>query len=200
MTKPLYLGMSILDISKTLMYKFWYDYIKPKYGDRAKLCYTDTDSFVICIKTKDFLEDISNYVEREFDTTNYAKNDERPLPIGKNKKVARLFKDELGGKIITEVVALRLKTYAYLMDDGRDHKKAKGTKKCPIKPKLMFNNYKDCLFNNKTVYRSPERFKSYYHDVYTEEVNSNDDKRLQTSDRIMTYPYRTDEMMMIKQS
>ena len=86
------------------------------------------------------------------------------------------------------------------MDDGRDHKKAKGTKKCVIKPKLMFNNYKDCLFNNKTVYRSQERFKSYYHDVYTKEVNSNDDKRLQTSDRIMTYPYRTDEMMMIKQS
>ena len=86
------------------------------------------------------------------------------------------------------------------MDDGRDHKKAKGTKKCVIKPKLMFNNYKDCLFNSKTVYRSQERFKSYYHDVYTKEVNSNDDKRLQTSDRIMTYPYRTDEMMMIKQS
>ena len=86
------------------------------------------------------------------------------------------------------------------MDDGRDHKKAKGTKKCVIKPKLMFNNYKDCLFNNKTVYRSQERFKSYYHDVYTKEVNSNDDKRLQTSDRIMTYPNRTDEMMMTKQS
>ena len=64
----------------------------------------------------------------------------------------------------------------------------------------MLGNYKDCLFNNKTVYRSQERFKSYYHDVYTKEVNSNDDKRLQTSDRIMTYPYRTDEMMMIKQS
>ena len=202
MTKPLYLGMSILDISKTLMYKFWYDNIKPKYADRAKLCYTDTDSFVTCIKTKDFLEDISNYVERWFDMSNYAKNDKRPLPIGKNKKVARLFKDELGGKIITEVVALRPKTYTYLTDDGSDHKKAKGTKKCVIKQKLMFENYKDCLFNNKTVYRSQERFKSYYHDVYTEEVNkialsSNDDKRLQTSDRITTYPYGTSEMMMI---
>ena len=94
------------------MHKFWYDYFKPKYGDRAKLCYTDTDSFIIYIKTKD----IYNDVERWFDTSNY--NDKRTLPIGKNKKVAGLFNDELGGKIITEVVALRLKTYAYLMDDG----------------------------------------------------------------------------------
>ena len=79
MTKPLYLGISILDISKILMYEFWYYYIKPKYGDRAKLCYTDTDSFIIYIKTKDFFEDISNDVERWFDTSNY--NDKRPLPI-----------------------------------------------------------------------------------------------------------------------
>ena len=101
MTKPLYLGMSILDISKILMYEFWYDYIKPKYGDRAKLCYTDTDSFVIHIITEDFFEDISGDVERWFDTSNYVEcnsveNDKRPLPIGKNKKVPGLFKDELG--------------------------------------------------------------------------------------------------------
>ena len=127
MTKPLYLGMSILDISKILMYEFWYNYIIPKYGDRAKLCYTDTDSFIIYIKTEDFFEDISNDVERWFDTSNYDKNDKRPLPIGKNKKVPGLFKDELGGKIMV-VVALRPKTYAYLMDDGSDLKKAKGTK------------------------------------------------------------------------
>ena len=75
MTKTLYLGMSILDISKILMYKFWYDYISPKYGEKAKLCYTDTDSFVINIKTKDLFEDISNDVERWFDTSNYDKND-----------------------------------------------------------------------------------------------------------------------------
>ena len=135
------------------MYEFWYDYIGPKYGDKAKLCYTDTDSFIINIKTEDFFEDISNDVERWFDTSNYDKNDKRPLPIGKNKKVPGLFKDELGGKIITEVVALRPKTYPYLMDDGSDHKKAKGTKKCVINQKLMFENYKDWLFNNKTIYR-----------------------------------------------
>ena len=117
MNKPLYLGMSILDISKTLMYKFWYDYFKPKYGDRAKLCYTDTDSFIIYIKTEDFFEDISNDVEKWFDTSNCDKNDKRPLPIRKSKKVPGLFKDELGGKIITEFVALRPKAYSYLDDD-----------------------------------------------------------------------------------
>ena len=122
-----------------------------------KLCYTDTDSFIIYNKTKDFFEDISNGVEGWFDTSNYDKNDKRLLPIGKNKKVPGLFKDELGRKIMTEVVALRPKTYVYLMDDGSDHKKAKGKKECVIKQKLMFENYKDCLFNNKTVHRSQER-------------------------------------------
>ena len=89
-----------------------------------------------------------------------------------------------------------------LFYDGSDHKKAKGTKKCGIKQKHMFENYKDCLFNNKTVYRSQEWFRSYYHVMYTEEVNktafsSNDDKRLQTPDRITIYPYRIDEMIII---
>ena len=105
MTKPLYLGMSKLDISKILIYEFWQDHISPKYGDKAKLCYTDTDSFIIYIKTEHFFEDISNDVERCYDTSHYDKNDKRPLPIGKNKKVPGLFKDKLGGKIITEFVA-----------------------------------------------------------------------------------------------
>ena len=133
MTKPLYLVISILDISKILMYEFWYDYINPKYGDKAKLCYTDTDSFIIHIITEDFFEDISNDVEKWFDTSNYDKNDKTPHPIGKNKKIPGLFKDELGGKIIIEVVAIRPKTYAYLTDGDSEHEKAKGTKKCIIK-------------------------------------------------------------------
>ena len=131
MTKPLYLGMSILDISKILMYEFWYNYIIPKYEDKAKLCHTDTDSFIIYIKTKDFFEDISNDVERWFDTSNYDKNDKRPLPINMNKGVPGLFKDKLGGKIITEVGALRTKTYAYLIygyDDDYEKNKIKNKK------------------------------------------------------------------------
>ena len=133
MNKPVYLGMSILDISKTLIYEFWYDYIKPKYKDKGKLCYMDTDSFVINIFTENVFEDINNDVARWFDTPNYDENDKRPLPIGKNKKVIGLFKDESAGKIMKKFCALRAKTYAHLMCDDSEKKKAKGTKKCVIK-------------------------------------------------------------------
>ena len=110
MTKPVYLGLSILEISKTLMYEFWYDYMKPKYGDNVKLCYMDTDSFIMHIKTENFYKDIANDIEKRFDTSNYEIN--RPLPTGKNKKLIGLMKDELGGKIMTEFVTLRPKTYS----------------------------------------------------------------------------------------
>ena len=131
--KPIYLGMSILDNSKTLIYEFWYDYVKPKYKDKAKLCYMDTDSFVIHIFTEDFFEDINNDIERWFDTSNYDKNDKKPFQIGMNKKVIEVFKDELGGKIMKEFCALRDKKYTYLMDDDNQKKKAKGIKKCVLK-------------------------------------------------------------------
>ena len=122
MNKPVYLGMSILDISKTLMHKFWYDCIKPKYEDRAKLCYTDTDSLIIHIITEDFFEDIADDVTKWFDTSNYDENDKIPLPMGMNKKVYGFFKDELGGKLMIEFAALRAKTYAYLIDDDGEEK------------------------------------------------------------------------------
>ena len=123
MNKPIYLGLSILEIYKTLMYEFWYDYMKPKYANNVKLCYVDTDSFIINIKTNDFYKDISNDVENRFDTSNYEVN--RYLPTGKNKKIIGLMKDELGGKIITEFVTLRPKAYSFLTDDGKEDKKAK---------------------------------------------------------------------------
>ena len=210
MNKPIDLGMSILDISKTLMYKFSYNYFKPKYGDRTKLCHTDTDSFIINIITENFFEDISNNVEVLYDTSNYDENNKRPLPKGKNKKVIGLFKDELGGRIMKDFCSLRAKTYSYLMGDNSEVKKSKGTKKCIIKRELMFENYKDCLFNDKIILKSQQRFKSDHHNVYREEINkialsSNDDKRLQISDRIKTYPYGTNvfkvcesEMLMLK--
>ena len=93
----------------------------------------DTDSFVIYMKTEDFCKDIANDVERRFDTSNYDVNDERPLPIGKSEKVIGPFRDKLGGKTMTEFVVLRAKAYAYFMEDGSEHKKAKGTKTCVIK-------------------------------------------------------------------
>ena len=194
MNKPIYLGLSILEISKTLMYEFWYDYVKPKYDDNVKLCYMDTDSFIMHIKTEDFHKDIANDVKKRFDTSNYEVN--RPLPTGKNKKVIVLMKDELGGKIMTEFLALRPKTYSYLTDDCEEDKKVKGTKKCVVKRRLKFNDYKDCLLNNQIVLKSQQRFKSKKHDLYTEEVSkvalsSNDDKRLQTFDRITSFPSGT---------
>ena len=154
----------------------------------------DTDSFIINIKTEDFYKDIGNDVERWFNTSNYDENDKRPLPIGKNKKVIGLFKDELGGKIMTEFVALRAKAYVYIEKDCSEHKKAKGTKNCIIKRELMFENYRESLFNSKIILKSQQRFKSVHHKVYTEEVNkiaisTNDEKSLQTFDRITTYPY-----------
>ena len=107
------------------MYEFWYDYLKPKYKDKAKFCYMDTDSFVINIFSEDFFEDINNDVEKWFDTSNYDENDERPLQTGVNKKVTGLFKDELGGKIMTEFIVLRAKAYAYLKKMAVRRKKGK---------------------------------------------------------------------------
>ena len=181
MNKPIYLGLSILDISKILMYEFWYDYMKPKYGNDVKLCYMDTDSSIMNIKTEDFYKDIANDVEKRFDTSNYEVN--RPLPTGKNKKVIGLMKDELGGKIITEFVTLRPKNYSYLTDDGKEDKKAKGTKKCVIKRMIIFNDYKNCLLKDEVLLKSQQRFISKKHDVYTENINkiplsNNDDKRI----------------------
>ena len=131
----------------------------------------DTDSFVINIFTEDFFEDINNDVERWFDTSNYDENDKRTLPMGMNKKVIGMFKDELGGKIMKEFCALRAKTYTYLMDDDSENKKAKEIKKCVIKRRLMLENYKDSLFNNETILKSQLRFKSDHLNVYTEKVN-----------------------------
>ena len=192
MNKPIYLGLSILDISKITIYEFWYDYVKIKYEDKARLCYMDTDSFIVNVKTKDFYNDISQDVNKRFDTSNYTFD--RPFPMGINKKVIGLMKDELGGDIITEFVALRPKAYSYITNDFIEMKKAKGTKKCVVNKMLRFEDYKKCLFDNGKVLKSQQRFKSENHEVYTENINKialscDDDKRIVTSDRITSYPY-----------
>ena len=192
MNKPIYLGLSILDISKILMYEFWYDYMKPKYNGNVKLWYMDTDSFIMNIKVNDFYKDIANDVEKRFDTSNYEVN--RPLPTGKNKKVIGLMKDELGGKIITKFVTLRPKTYSDLTDDDKEDKKAKGTKKCVIKRIIKLDDYKNCLLKDEILLKSQQRFISNKHDVYTKDINKialskNDDKRIVSSDKITSYPY-----------
>ena len=138
MNRPVYLRLSILELSKILMYEFWHDYVKFKYGKKVKWCYMDTDSLIVYIKIDDIYKDFAEDPETRLDTSNYEL--ERPLPKGKNKKVIGLMKAELGGKIMTKFVGLRAKTYSYLIDDSNEDKKAKGTKNCVIKRNLKFES------------------------------------------------------------
>ena len=192
------------------------NFVKPKYDEKAKLCYIDTDSFIIYIKTDYIYKDIAEVVEARFDTSNNKLD--RSLPKGKNKKVIGLMKDELGEQIMKELFGLRVKAYSYLKENNDEDKKAKGTKKCAIKRKLKFQDYKNCLEatltekkinhlektkidedslkefikNNKLIIKTQQRFKGKRHNVFTEEINkialnSNDDKRMQSIDSIETY-------------
>ena len=124
----------------------------------------DTDSFAINIFTKDFFEDINNDIEKWFDTSSYEKNDKRPLKIGINKKVIRMFKDKLGGKIMKEFCAPKAKTYSYLKDDDSEEKKAKGTNKWIIKRRIKFKDYYESVFKNKSILRSQLNFKEFKSD------------------------------------
>ena len=147
--KPVYLGMCILDLSKTLMYDFHYNYIKRKYGDKAKLLFTDTDSLMYEIQTKDFYKDINADVKHRFDTSDYPPNHPSSIPSGFNK-VLGMFKDEVGGKVIDKFVGLRAKLYPYKMFEGEESKKCKGVKKSVVKKSITHKDYKKCLrVNNK---------------------------------------------------
>ena len=201
MDKPIYLGQAILDISKTLIYEFWCVYLKPKYQDKVKLSYMGTDSYTLHIETNDFFEDIANDVDEWFDICKYDETNNRPLPIGENKKLIATFKNELNGKIMTAFIALREKTYTFVQinkeDESEEHKKAKGTKKCVIKKHLNFELYKTALFNNETTRCTQQSVKSDYHKIYTQSVykiplNNKDDKRIQSFDGITAYAIRID--------
>ena len=192
MNKPVYLGQAIIDLSKTLMYESHYDYVRPRYGSKAKLCYMDTDSFVYETETEEFYRDIANNVKKMFDTSGYSKDDNRPLTIGENKQVIGLMKDELGGKVMTEFAALRAKMYAYRkIVKEVEEKRCKGTKKCVVSEGLTFDDYKTCLLDGETIYREQTLFENKKHDVYTANkhkiaLNRDDDKRLVQADGITT--------------
>ena len=148
------------------------------------------------IKTDGFFKDISNDIDKWFDTSNFDENDSRPLIIGKNKKVIGKFKMEVGSKIITPFYGLRAKTNAYKLHNDHEDKKAKGTKKCLVKRHNSFDKYVDILFNDKKLLKSQVTFKIDHHTIYTQKVNKNkialnyfDDKRIQANDKITTYPY-----------
>ena len=180
--KPVYLGMCILYLSKTLMYDFHYNYIKKKYGDKAKLLFTDTDSVMYEIQTEDFYKDISGDIKDRFDTSDYPPNHPSGIPTGCNKKVLGMFKDEAGGKIIDEFVGLMAKLYSYKMLEGKESKKCKGVEKLVVKNSITHENYKNCLFTGKEQLRKMNVIRSHMHDIYTEEINkvalsSSDDKK-----------------------
>ena len=124
--KPVYLGMSILDLSKSLMYDFHYYYIKTKYGDNAKLIFSHTDSLAYEIRTKDFYKDINPDIEKRFDTSDYPTNNPSGIKTGLNSKVLGMFKDEAGGKQIVEFLGLRAKLYSYKLLDGSEDKNVRG--------------------------------------------------------------------------
>ena len=191
MNKPVYLGMSILDLSKTVMYDFHYRYIKPKYGSKAKLLFTDTDSLFYEIETEDFYKDISRDVKDRFDTSNYPENHPSGIPTGINKKVLGMFKDEAGGKPIKEFVGLRAKLYSFKMDEGKENKKCKGIKKAVVERSITHKDYLTCLITGIEQLRRQNIIRSYEHVLYTEEINkialsAADDKRYLLKDSFDT--------------
>ena len=191
MIKPVYLGMCILDLSKTIMFDFHYNYIKSKYGEKAKLLFSDTDSLMYEIQTEDFYKDISGDVKDRFDTSDYPENHPSGISTGINKKVLGKMKDEAAGKIIKEFVGLRAKLYSFIMDDGGEIKKCKGIKKQVVESSISHEHYKTCLTTGKELLRKQNILRSYNHEVYTEEVNkvalsALDDKRYILKDGIRT--------------
>ena len=150
--KPVYLGMCILDLSKTLMYEFHYNYIKQKYGNKAKLLFTDTDSLMYEIQTEDFYKDISKDVEKRFDTSDYPPNHPSGIPSGFNKKVLGMFKDEVKGKVIDEFVELRAKSYSFKMFEGEETKNAKELKNRWLKRVLYTKIIKSVCLRVKNSY------------------------------------------------
>ena len=193
--KPVYVGQAILDLSKTLMFDFHYRYIKKKYKNKAELLFTDTDSLMFHIKTKDFYQDICPDVKTKFDTSDYPSDHQSGILTGINKKVIGMFKDEVAGKQITHFVGLRPKLYSFRIEEDKEVRKCKGIKKNVIKKKLDFDDYVKCLFSGKKEMRKMKIIRSENHDIYSKEVNkvalsNEDDKRKVVLGNIKTQALR----------
>ena len=206
--KLIYVGQAILDLSKTLMFDFHYNYIREKFGDKAELLFTDTHSLMYLIQTEDFYQDINKDIKRKFDTSDYPEKHPSGIKTGINKKVIGKFKDEAAGKQITHFVGLRRKLYSYKVEDNtednsethkvkgvKETRKAKGVKKNVIENTLSFEDYKKCLFSEEEVMKCMNIIRSKNHDIYSMTVNKlalspNGDKRLISQDKINTKAIR----------
>ena len=191
LNRPAYVGMCILDLSKTLMYDFHYNYIKNKYGQKAKLLFTDTDSLTYEIEAKDVYKDFFKDKDK-FDNSDYPEYS--PFLDKRNKKVIGKFKDEAAGIPITEFVGLRSKMYSYIKDNQKGEKTAKGIKKIVIKNNIMHDDYKETLFNNKQMYHKMKTIRSENHQLGSYELNKVslscfDDKRYIHNNGIDSYAY-----------
>ena len=187
--KPIYVGQAILDLSKTLMFDFHYDYIRAKYDDAAELLSTDTDSLLYLIHTDHFYQDISHDIKRKFDTSDYPENHPSGIKTGVNKKVIGKFKDEVAGRQITHFVGLRPKLYSLKVEgggDARETRKCKGIKKNVIKHEITFEDYKQCLFSAEKQMRAMNIIRSENHDIYSKSIN----KRQVRVDQIHTLAFR----------
>ena len=193
--KPIYVGHAILDLSKTLMFDFHYNYIRKKYGNKAELLFTDTDSLMYLIQTDDFYHDIKYDIRKKFDTSDYPENHPSGIKTGVNKKVIGKFKDEAAGRQITHFVGLRPKLYTFKVEEKGETRKAKGVKKNVIQKSLSFEDYKKCLFTEEELMKGINIIRSEKHNIYSMTINkvalsANDDKRLICSNKIITLAFR----------
>ena len=191
MNRPAYIGMCILDLSKTLMYDFHYNHIKHKYGNKAKLLFTDTDSLTYEIETKDAYKDFFKD-KSKFDNSDYPENS--PYFNKTNKKVIGKFKDEAAGVPVVEFIGLRSKMYSYIKDNDEGGKTAKGIKKNIITKNIKHKDYKEVLFNNKQMHHTMKTIRSNNHQLGSFELNKIslscfDDKRFIHENGITSYAY-----------
>ena len=192
MDKTIYIGLCVLDISKTVLYEFHYDFALKKFGSDCKLLYTDTDSLIYEIKGQDVYQIMKDNIER-FDTSDYHPDNMYELPLV-NKKIPGLMKDECNGKIVTEFIGLRSKMYCLQVENQDYVKKAKGVKSEVIKRTIDSGHFRDCLFNSNQIYRDQCKISSKYHKMYTEKFNklalsSYDDKRFLLNKSTDTLPW-----------
>ena len=201
--KPIYVGQAILDLSKTLMFDFHYNYIRKKYSNKAELLFTDTDSLMYLIQTQDVYRDIKQDIKKKFDTSDYPENHPSGIKTDFSKKVVGKFKDEAAGRQITHFVGLRPKLYTFKVEEKKEGEKktkgenkgeidkAKGVKESVIKKSLTFNDYKKCLFTEDELMKEMNIIRSQNHDIFSMTVNkvalsANDDKRLICPNKINT--------------